>query len=101
MQVIQVPQRGPGCLHFLTCAECLTAPRFMSCGWCSGHCTWQSECSRQWVKESCPPVITDVSYEAHIHTLLGVAAVYFTLQVTHQNLQTGLLPVTALLSLSD
>lgn len=58
-KMIQVPQRGPGCLHFLTCAECLSAPRFMACGWCSGRCTWQSECSEHWVKESCPPVITD------------------------------------------
>ncbi|XP_060766458.1 macrophage-stimulating protein receptor [Neoarius graeffei] len=58
-KMIQVPQRGPGCLHFLTCAECLSAPRFMACGWCSGRCTWQSECSGNWVKEFCPPVITD------------------------------------------
>uniref|UniRef100_A0A8B9I0H8 receptor protein-tyrosine kinase n=1 Tax=Astyanax mexicanus TaxID=7994 RepID=A0A8B9I0H8_ASTMX len=54
----KVPQRGPGCRHFLTCAACLTAPAFMSCGWCSGYCSWESECPADWAKESCPPVIT-------------------------------------------
>ncbi|XP_076859458.1 macrophage-stimulating protein receptor isoform X2 [Brachyhypopomus gauderio] len=57
-KMIQVPQRGPGCLHFLTCSACLTAPTFMSCGWCSGRCTQEFECPGHWSKESCPPVIT-------------------------------------------
>uniref|UniRef100_A0A8B9HUM7 Macrophage-stimulating protein receptor n=1 Tax=Astyanax mexicanus TaxID=7994 RepID=A0A8B9HUM7_ASTMX len=57
-KMIKVPQRGPGCRHFLTCAACLTAPAFMSCGWCSGYCSWESECPADWAKESCPPVIT-------------------------------------------
>uniref|UniRef100_A0A8D0AFX2 receptor protein-tyrosine kinase n=1 Tax=Sander lucioperca TaxID=283035 RepID=A0A8D0AFX2_SANLU len=56
--MIQVPQRGPGCQHFLTCAMCLTAPKFMGCGWCSGVCSWESECNRRWRNESCPPGIT-------------------------------------------
>ncbi|XP_073682015.1 macrophage-stimulating protein receptor [Garra rufa] len=58
-KMIQVPQRGPGCRHFLTCAMCLIAPKFMGCGWCSGQCTWASECRTHWGNESCPPVITE------------------------------------------
>ncbi|XP_035376334.1 macrophage-stimulating protein receptor [Electrophorus electricus] len=57
-KMFQVPQRGPGCLHFLTCAACLTAPTFMACGWCSGRCAWEAECPGHWAKESCPPVVT-------------------------------------------
>ncbi|XP_053724128.1 macrophage-stimulating protein receptor isoform X1 [Synchiropus splendidus] len=57
-KMIQVPQRGPGCQHFMTCASCLTAPKFMGCGWCSGVCSWESECDRPWKNESCPPGIT-------------------------------------------
>uniref|UniRef100_A0A8C7R461 receptor protein-tyrosine kinase n=1 Tax=Oncorhynchus mykiss TaxID=8022 RepID=A0A8C7R461_ONCMY len=58
-KVIQVPQRGPGCQHFMTCAMCLTAPEFMVCGWCSGECSWEEECSGHWRNESCPPGITE------------------------------------------
>uniref|UniRef100_I3KWR0 Hepatocyte growth factor receptor n=1 Tax=Oreochromis niloticus TaxID=8128 RepID=I3KWR0_ORENI len=57
-KMIQVPQRGPGCQHFLTCAMCLTAPKFMGCGWCSGVCSWESECHNRWRNESCPPGIS-------------------------------------------
>uniref|UniRef100_A0A3B4B939 Sema domain-containing protein n=1 Tax=Periophthalmus magnuspinnatus TaxID=409849 RepID=A0A3B4B939_9GOBI len=57
-QMFQVPQRGPGCQHFLTCAMCLTAPKFMGCGWCSGVCSWESECLSRWRNESCPPGIS-------------------------------------------
>ncbi|XP_051932720.1 macrophage-stimulating protein receptor isoform X2 [Hippocampus zosterae] len=57
-KMFQVPQRGPGCRHFLTCAACLTAPKFMGCGWCSGACSWESECSSRWRNESCPPRIS-------------------------------------------
>uniref|UniRef100_A0A4W5LR55 Sema domain-containing protein n=1 Tax=Hucho hucho TaxID=62062 RepID=A0A4W5LR55_9TELE len=46
------------CQHFMTCAMCLTAPEFMVCGWCSGECSWEEECSGHWRKESCPPGIT-------------------------------------------
>ena len=59
--MFQVPQRGPGCQHYLTCAVCLMAPKFMGCGWCSGGCSWEDECSVRWRNESCPPVITGVS----------------------------------------
>lgn len=65
--MIQVPQRGPGCRHFLTCAMCLTAPKFMRCGWCSGQCTWASECRGYWGNESCPPGITEVRYDVRIN----------------------------------
>nr|XP_055040727.1 macrophage-stimulating protein receptor isoform X2 [Misgurnus anguillicaudatus] len=58
-KMIQVPQRGPGCRHFLTCAMCLTAPEFMGCGWCAGQCTWVSECRARWENESCPPRISE------------------------------------------
>ncbi|KAL4655983.1 macrophage-stimulating protein receptor isoform X1 [Arapaima gigas] len=58
-KMIQVPQRGPGCRHFLTCSMCLKAPKFMGCGWCSGQCTWEAECQAVWRDESCPPVITE------------------------------------------
>ncbi|CAF96889.1 unnamed protein product, partial [Tetraodon nigroviridis] len=56
-QMIRVPQRGPGCQHFLTCAMCLMAPQFMGCGWCSGVCSWENQCDDRWRNESCPPGI--------------------------------------------
>lgn len=57
-KMFQVPQRGPGCQHFLTCAMCLNAPKFMGCGWCSGVCSWESECNSRWRNVSCPPGIS-------------------------------------------
>uniref|UniRef100_A0A3Q3BEF5 Macrophage-stimulating protein receptor n=1 Tax=Kryptolebias marmoratus TaxID=37003 RepID=A0A3Q3BEF5_KRYMA len=57
-KMIQVPQRGPGCHHFMTCAMCLSAPKFMGCGWCSGVCLWESDCQSRWRNDSCPPGIT-------------------------------------------
>ncbi|KAM9362010.1 macrophage-stimulating protein receptor-like [Symphorus nematophorus] len=58
-KMFKVPSAGPGCAHFRTCSTCLTAPRFMNCGWCSGICSRQRECSSQWNKDSCAPVITE------------------------------------------
>ncbi|XP_028853945.1 macrophage-stimulating protein receptor [Denticeps clupeoides] len=58
-KMIKVPQRGPGCRHFLTCAMCLTAPNFMGCGWCSNKCSWEFQCEGSWRNESCPPGITE------------------------------------------
>uniref|UniRef100_A0A8C6UWD8 Sema domain-containing protein n=1 Tax=Neogobius melanostomus TaxID=47308 RepID=A0A8C6UWD8_9GOBI len=58
LQMFQVPQKGPGCQHFITCAMCLTAPKFMGCGWCSGVCSWESECHSHWRNISCPPGIS-------------------------------------------
>lgn len=58
-KMFKVPTAGPGCAHFMTCSKCLMAPLFMSCGWCSGVCSRQPECTSQWSKDSCPPIITE------------------------------------------
>ncbi|XP_018542200.1 macrophage-stimulating protein receptor isoform X1 [Lates calcarifer] len=58
-KMFRVPSAGPGCAHFRTCSKCLTAPRFMNCGWCSEICSRQDECTSQWNKDSCAPVITE------------------------------------------
>ncbi|XP_029286992.1 macrophage-stimulating protein receptor-like isoform X2 [Cottoperca gobio] len=60
-KMFRVPSAGPGCAHFMTCSMCLTAPLFMNCGWCSGICSRQHECTSQWNKDSCAPVITEFS----------------------------------------
>uniref|UniRef100_A0AAX7UDI1 receptor protein-tyrosine kinase n=1 Tax=Astatotilapia calliptera TaxID=8154 RepID=A0AAX7UDI1_ASTCA len=57
--MFRVPSTGPGCAHFKTCPMCLNAPFFMNCGWCSGICSRQEECSSQWNKKSCGPIITE------------------------------------------
>ncbi|XP_039971985.1 macrophage-stimulating protein receptor-like isoform X2 [Xiphias gladius] len=58
-KLFRVPSTGPGCAHFMTCFMCLTAPRFMNCGWCSGICSRRHECTSQWNTDSCAPVITE------------------------------------------
>ncbi|KAK2500512.1 hypothetical protein MC885_011359, partial [Smutsia gigantea] len=55
----QVPIRGPGCHHFLTCGRCLRAQRFMGCGWCGGMCGRQKECPGSWQQDHCPPELTE------------------------------------------
>ncbi|KAG9353244.1 hypothetical protein JZ751_017820 [Albula glossodonta] len=60
-KMIRVPQKGPGCRHFLTCTMCLRAPRFMGCGWCGRTCSWEGECESHWRNESCPPSITETA----------------------------------------
>uniref|UniRef100_H3C1Z8 receptor protein-tyrosine kinase n=1 Tax=Tetraodon nigroviridis TaxID=99883 RepID=H3C1Z8_TETNG len=60
-KMFKVPSQGPGCAHFRTCSMCLMAPRFMNCGWCSGVCSRQHECTSQWTSASCAPIITEVS----------------------------------------
>ncbi|XP_014840074.1 PREDICTED: macrophage-stimulating protein receptor-like [Poecilia mexicana] len=57
-KMFKVPITGPGCDHFLTCPVCLTAPRFMNCGWCSGKCSRKSECTSGWNKDLCAPILT-------------------------------------------
>ncbi|XP_064352598.1 macrophage-stimulating protein receptor [Camelus dromedarius] len=57
--VFQVPIRGPGCRHFLTCWRCLRAQRFMGCGWCGGMCGRQKECPGPWQQDHCPPELTE------------------------------------------
>ncbi|KAM3620956.1 uncharacterized protein V6R79_004061 [Siganus canaliculatus] len=58
-KMFRVPAAGPGCSHFTTCSTCLKAPPFMNCGWCSGTCLRQHECSSQWSKDSCAPVVRE------------------------------------------
>ncbi|XP_047630613.1 macrophage-stimulating protein receptor isoform X8 [Phacochoerus africanus] len=58
-QVFQVPIRGPGCRHFLTCGHCLRAQRFMGCGWCGNMCAQQKECPGSWQQDHCPPELTE------------------------------------------
>ncbi|XP_068172194.1 macrophage-stimulating protein receptor [Antennarius striatus] len=58
-KMFRVPSVGPGCAHFMTCSMCLTAPRFMNCGWCLGICSKEHECTSQWNKDSCAPIITE------------------------------------------
>ncbi|NXS77832.1 RON protein, partial [Erpornis zantholeuca] len=50
---------GPGCRHFSTCQRCLRAERLMGCGWCGDGCRRRHECAGPWVRDSCPPVLTD------------------------------------------
>uniref|UniRef100_A0AAQ6A5W3 Macrophage-stimulating protein receptor n=1 Tax=Amphiprion ocellaris TaxID=80972 RepID=A0AAQ6A5W3_AMPOC len=59
VHMFRVPSAGPGCSHFMTCSMCLTAPRFMNCSWCSGSCLRENECTSEWSKDSCTPVITE------------------------------------------
>ncbi|XP_051777376.1 macrophage-stimulating protein receptor [Erpetoichthys calabaricus] len=56
-KITKVPERGPGCRHFLTCPKCVSAPSFMNCGWCGNACTWRENCSMEWRNSSCAPVI--------------------------------------------
>ncbi|XP_054450806.1 macrophage-stimulating protein receptor isoform X2 [Pteronotus mesoamericanus] len=58
-KVFQVPVRGPGCRHFLTCGRCLRAQRFMGCGWCGGICGRQKECPGSWQQDHCPPELAE------------------------------------------
>ncbi|NXJ92815.1 RON protein, partial [Corythaixoides concolor] len=50
---------GPGCRHFSTCQRCLRAESFMGCGWCRDGCRRHHECAGPWVRDTCPPVLTD------------------------------------------
>ncbi|KAM6980712.1 macrophage-stimulating protein receptor [Aplochiton taeniatus] len=60
-KMFKVSSVGPGCAQFLTCSVCLTAPSFMRCGWCSGACARPNECSADWSRDFCPPLITEFS----------------------------------------
>ncbi|XP_008061373.2 macrophage-stimulating protein receptor isoform X2 [Carlito syrichta] len=68
-QVFQVPIRGPGCHHFVTCGRCLRAQRFMDCGWCGSMCGRQKECPGSWQQDHCPPELTE--FYPHIGPLRG------------------------------
>ncbi|XP_045386153.1 macrophage-stimulating protein receptor isoform X3 [Lemur catta] len=58
-QVFQIPIRGPGCRHFLTCRSCLRTQRFMGCGWCGSMCGRQKECPGSWQQDYCPPELAE------------------------------------------
>ncbi|XP_012515336.1 PREDICTED: macrophage-stimulating protein receptor isoform X2 [Propithecus coquereli] len=58
-QVFQVPMRGPGCRHFLTCKRCLRAQHFMGCGWCGSMCGRQKDCPGSWQRDYCPPELSE------------------------------------------
>ncbi|XP_063458443.1 macrophage-stimulating protein receptor isoform X8 [Pan paniscus] len=68
-QVFQVPIRGPGCRHFLTCGRCLRAWHFMGCGWCGNMCSQQKECPGSWQQDHCPPKLTE--FHPHSGPLRG------------------------------
>ncbi|XP_054202584.1 macrophage-stimulating protein receptor isoform X24 [Homo sapiens] len=68
-QVFQVPIRGPGCRHFLTCGRCLRAWHFMGCGWCGNMCGQQKECPGSWQQDHCPPKLTE--FHPHSGPLRG------------------------------
>ncbi|XP_013363066.1 PREDICTED: macrophage-stimulating protein receptor isoform X1 [Chinchilla lanigera] len=68
-QVFQVPIRGPGCRHFLTCRGCLRTQRFMGCGWCGDRCGRQEECPGSWQQDHCPPILTE--FHPHSGPLRG------------------------------
>ncbi|XP_039364531.1 hepatocyte growth factor receptor isoform X3 [Mauremys reevesii] len=68
MKITKIPLNGPGCDHFKSCSQCLSAPPFMQCGWCSDRCVRSWECDkRMWTQETClprvyeNPVITSIS----------------------------------------
>lgn len=91
--MIQVPQRGPGCQHFLTCAMCLTAPKFMGCGWCSGVCSWESECNNQWRNESCSPGIAGVSFVSFVNFVQNKTPAFLLTCIYRDSSFPGLLPL--------
>ncbi|ELK25035.1 Macrophage-stimulating protein receptor [Myotis davidii] len=68
-KVFQVPIRGPGCRHFLTCGRCLRAQRFMGCGWCGSVCGRQKECPGSWQQDHCPPEL--IEFYPHSGPLRG------------------------------
>ncbi|KAJ7419955.1 hepatocyte growth factor receptor isoform X3 [Willisornis vidua] len=67
-KITKIPLKGPGCHHFRSCSQCLLAPAFMQCGWCSQQCLRSPECPNStWTQETClprvyeNPVITSIS----------------------------------------
>lgn len=70
VQLITVSPRGPGCAHFINCSDCLAAPKFIGCSWCDGVCS--QKCEDQWSRNSCPPVITQVTHCQRNMTKIGL-----------------------------
>uniref|UniRef100_A0A674IUC1 Hepatocyte growth factor receptor n=1 Tax=Terrapene triunguis TaxID=2587831 RepID=A0A674IUC1_9SAUR len=49
------------CDHFKSCSQCLSAPPFMQCGWCSDRCVRSWECvKRMWTQETCLPRVYEI-----------------------------------------
>ncbi|XP_063998149.1 hepatocyte growth factor receptor isoform X1 [Pogoniulus pusillus] len=60
-KITRIPLKGPGCHHFRSCSQCLLAPPFMQCGWCSQQCLRSSECpSGIWTPETCLPRVYEI-----------------------------------------
>uniref|UniRef100_A0A674INV5 Hepatocyte growth factor receptor n=1 Tax=Terrapene triunguis TaxID=2587831 RepID=A0A674INV5_9SAUR len=59
--ITKIPLNGPGCDHFKSCSQCLSAPPFMQCGWCSDRCVRSWECvKRMWTQETCLPRVYEI-----------------------------------------
>lgn len=48
------------CEVHTTCETCVGVDP-LGCGWCSGKCSMQTDCSSGWTGNSCPPVIEQIS----------------------------------------
>nr|XP_048692097.1 hepatocyte growth factor receptor [Caretta caretta]XP_048692098.1 hepatocyte growth factor receptor [Caretta caretta]XP_048692099.1 hepatocyte growth factor receptor [Caretta caretta] len=61
MKITKIPLNGPGCDHFKSCSQCLSAPPFMQCGWCSDQCvrSWE-HVKRMWTQETCLPRVYEI-----------------------------------------
>lgn len=68
-QITKIPLKGPGCHHFRSCSQCLLAPPFMQCGWCSQQCLRSPECpGGTWTQETCLPRVYEVKrWISHIY----------------------------------
>uniref|UniRef100_A0A7M4EV84 Hepatocyte growth factor receptor n=1 Tax=Crocodylus porosus TaxID=8502 RepID=A0A7M4EV84_CROPO len=60
-KITKIPLNGPGCDHFKSCSQCLSAPTFMQCGWCSDQCVRSQECVKGvWTQETCLPRVYEI-----------------------------------------
>nr|XP_013803319.1 PREDICTED: hepatocyte growth factor receptor isoform X3 [Apteryx mantelli mantelli] len=60
-KITKIPLNGPGCEHFKSCSQCLLAPPFMQCGWCSKRCARSQECVEgTWTQETCLPRVYEI-----------------------------------------
>ncbi|XP_019370083.1 PREDICTED: hepatocyte growth factor receptor isoform X2 [Gavialis gangeticus] len=60
-KITKIPLNGPGCDHFKSCSQCLSAPTFMLCGWCSDQCVRSQECVKGvWTQETCLPRVYEI-----------------------------------------
>ncbi|NWR86923.1 MET factor, partial [Furnarius figulus] len=60
-KITKIPLKGPGCQHFRSCSQCLLAPAFMQCGWCSQQCLRSPECpTTTWTQDTCLPRVYEI-----------------------------------------